>query len=97
MCSNCVQYLNIFETSLNKNEAGWLVGDTPTVADLRVYQLQLWVTSGILDGVPSDILDKDFPALASHKAKVEAIPEVVAWRAKYGMMYKETFEFVPEG
>ena len=83
-----------FEKILEANKTGWFVGDKPTIADLRVYQLELWITSGILDGIPADMIN-NYPLLAAHKAKVEAVPQVVAWKAKYGPKYSN-FDYDPK-
>jgi glutathione S-transferase len=86
--------LNVLEKLLEANKTGWFVGDKVTIADLRSHQVISWFKMGILDGIPTAILDV-YPLLCANHDKVEALPQVVAWRAKHGKSY-ETFDFVPE-
>jgi glutathione S-transferase len=86
-------YLDILEKLLKENGTGWFVGDKPTIADMRALQMENWITAGILDGVPADLL-KNYPLLAAHEARVLAIPQVAAWRAKHGTKYTGSFDFV---
>ncbi len=86
--------MNVLEKLLEANKTGWFVGDKVTVADLRTHQLVGWLKGGILDGVPPTCVDA-YPMLAANWDKIEALPKVVAWRAKYGKQY-ENFEFIPE-
>jgi glutathione S-transferase len=90
-----LQYLNILEKQLEtNNKKGWLVGDKPSIADLRAHAILKWLSAGILDGIPTDLLDKT-PLLKALVDKVEAIPQVVAFRAKYGAPPYKDFDFVP--
>lgn len=45
---------------------GFIVGDSLTVADLKLYWIIDWLTSGMLDGIPTSLL--------------EGFDNVVAWR-----------------
>ena len=89
-----LQYLNILEKQLEANKMGWLVGDKPSIADLRAHSALKWLSGGILDGIPTDILDKT-PLLKALVDKVEVIPQVVAFRAKYGASPYKDFDFIP--
>jgi glutathione S-transferase len=42
---------------LDNGYTGYLVGDELTVADLRLYWLIDWLTMGILDGIPTSLID----------------------------------------
>jgi glutathione S-transferase len=88
------QYMSVLEKLLEANKTGWFVGDKVTVADLRSHQLVGWLKGGSLDGIPPTCVDA-YPMLVANWDKIEALPKVVAWRAKYGKPY-ETFEFIPE-
>ncbi len=50
-----------------------------TVADLKVFPMTRWLTSGALDHVPTDIVDSVAPNLAAHCARIEAEPVVAAY------------------
>jgi glutathione S-transferase len=82
------------EKLLEANKTGWFVGDKLTIADLRAQHLVAWLQGGILDGIPTTCMEA-YPMLGAVYVKVEALPQIVAWRAKYGKKY-ETFDYVPE-
>lgn len=87
-------HLSYFENALKKNEAsGWLVGDTITIADIQVYRIGNWLQSGMLDGIPKEILN-DYPKVKEHYHRIEALPKVAAWRSKYTAPYG-SFDFEP--
>jgi len=87
------QFLSVLEKHLNGNKSGWFVGDSPTIADLRVHQFTSWMLAGLLDGVPADCMDA-YPLLKAQHDKIEALPAVAAFRAKYGKQYS-TFDYTP--
>jgi glutathione S-transferase len=87
-------FLSHFEKLLEENGTGWLVGKKVTVADLQLQRVTSWVKSGMLDGIPKDLVD-GYPLVKAHDERIEALPEVVAWRAKYPTPYTD-FEFQPE-
>lgn len=61
------EWMNYLERLLiNNGSTGFVVGDTLTVADLKLYWIIDWLTSGLLDGIPTDLID-------SHD-------NIVAWR-----------------
>lgn len=67
---------------LSNTESNYLVGEQLTIADLALCRLIAWFTSGILDGVPKDVI-KPYPSLVAHFELVEAHPKVVEWMQKY--------------
>jgi glutathione S-transferase len=52
---------------VNNGNTGFLVGKELTVADLKLYWIIDWLTSGILDGIPTSLFDR--------------YTNIVAWRA----------------
>lgn len=87
-------FLSYFEKMLKTNDTGWLVGDKVTLADVQLTRVQSWVSSGILDGIPKDLLN-GYPLVKAHFKRIEALPAVVAWRTQYPTPYND-FEFDPE-
>jgi glutathione S-transferase len=79
---------------LEDNKTGWLVGESVTIADLRAHQFVAWMLGGTLDGVPVESMDA-YPKLKALYGKVEALPRIAAFRAKYGAKYSSTFDYVP--
>ncbi len=50
-----------------------------TVADLKVFLWVRYLRSGMLDYVPTDIVDNTSPNLVSHFARINEHPAIVAW------------------
>ena len=63
------------------------VGDSLTVADLAVWRLIGWLSSGTIDGIPGDYITKNFPFLAALIASVDKNEGVKSWKAKYPEFY----------
>jgi glutathione S-transferase len=87
------KFLGFIEKSLEKSEAGWLVGSSPTVADIKLYTDLTWYFGGVLDGIPTDLLDS-YPACKALMGKVEAIDGVKKWMDHYSKPYS-SFDFSP--
>ncbi len=65
----------------------WIVGPKVTIADVAIWRLLGWLTSGILDGLPTDLL-KGFPNIRRVCLSVDAHPKVREWVAvKYPENY----------
>ena len=55
-----------------------------TIADIAMWRLLGWLTSGIIDGIPTSIID-DFPKLKNVHHQVHINPKVQEWMLKtYG-------------
>ena len=70
------QYLE----NLNKqNEQSiYFVGKDLTIADLAIWRLLGWLTSGLLDGVPTKILEI-YPNLIKLRKEIYKNPKVIKW------------------
>ena len=86
-------FLGHIEKKLEESQSGWIVGDTITIADLRLFCDLSWFTSGIVDDVPTTMLD-DYPACAALLKKVKASEDVKKWTDKYSKPYGN-FDYVP--
>ena len=68
----------------NNKKSPWFVGGKLTIADLAVWRLLGWLSSGKLDGVPTDIL-QPYNNLINMRKKVYQHPKVQEWMLiKYG-------------
>ena len=65
----------------NKKKTPWFVSDNITIADLAVWRLLGWLSSGLLDGVPTNILDP-YKKLISLRKAVYQHPKVNEWMLK---------------
>ena len=65
----------------------WIVGPKITIADIAIWRLLGWLSSGILDGIPTHIL-KGFPNIRRVCLAVDTHPKVREWVA---MKYPENY------
>ena len=69
---------------IENNESDWFVGNSMTIADLAIWRLLGWLTSGLLDGVPKSVLDP-YKNLIELKNKISQHPKIKEWMlTKYG-------------
>jgi prostaglandin-H2 D-isomerase / glutathione transferase len=72
-------WLGFLERLLNKSDSHFFVGSALTMADLAVWRGMGWLTGGIIDGIPSTLLN-DFPQLQTHFDTVESHAVVTNWK-----------------
>merc|ERR1711981_663474 len=57
-------YFSALEKIMQTNgSTGFYVGSSMTIADIAMWRLLGWFKSGILDGIPKDILDEKYPLM----------------------------------
>jgi prostaglandin-H2 D-isomerase / glutathione transferase len=59
---------------ISNGSTGFIVGNALTVADLKLYWIVDWLTSGILDGIPTELFDA-CPNLTAWRKNVTAVRE----------------------
>jgi glutathione S-transferase len=52
-----------------------------TVADLKVFILTRWLSRGVLDHIPKDLVSSVAPELIEHEQRIAQDPRVIAWYA----------------
>ena len=57
------------------------VGSSLSIADLLIYQFVSWISMGILDGIPKEVVEP-YPKMSACVASVKGHPSVVAWYAR---------------
>jgi len=73
-------YLGGLERELTANGGKFFAGKALSVADLKVYGLLRWISSGTLDGIPASVI----PAkLVAFRDSISAHPKVAAWHAAH--------------
>jgi len=86
--------LGFIEKKLLLNtSSGWLVGKSMSIADLALYCDLDWVKSGILDGIPTNVLDS-YPACLKLIENVTNHDDVKKWKEMYPKPYA-TFDYEP--
>ena len=74
-------YLRGLNELLVRGGGEYFADNQLTVADLKVFVQTRWLTSGSLDHIPTDIVQRLAPALADHQDRVESDPRVAAYYA----------------
>ena len=78
------KYFKALDKILKDNgSTGFFVGKTMTIADIAMWRLLGWFKGGILDGLPTDLIDK-YPLLSKFWIDMDANPDIRAYmEAKY--------------
>ena len=77
------RWFRYLENLLSEDESAWFV-EKMSIADVAIWRLLGWLTSGIIDGIPTSIID-DFPKLKNIHHQVHTHPKVQEWMLKtYG-------------
>ena len=77
------RWLRFLEKLIKDNgNTGFFVGDSITIADLAAWRLCGWISGGIIDGIPKDILAL-FPHILTHQIKINNLPKVVEWEKRF--------------
>merc|ERR1712232_1530557 len=88
-------FLNAIETKLKESESGWVAGGSNvTIADLSLYVTLIWIKTGILDGIPTNVID-EYPACLALMEKVTTVEGIKKWKEEYTIPYKSSFDFQP--
>jgi len=66
---------------------GHIVGESVTVADLAIWRLIGWLSSGVIDGIPKDYISNTFPQITALCAKVDCHPKVQEWKHLHSKFY----------
>ena len=77
------RWFRYLENLLSEDDSRWFV-EKMTIADIAMWRLLGWLTSGIIDGIPTSIVD-EFPKLKNIHHQVHTHPKVQEWMLKtYG-------------
>ena len=77
------RWFRYLEDLLSEDDSTWFV-EKMTIADIAMWRLLGWLISGIIDGIPTSIID-DFPKLKNIHHQVHTHPKVQEWMLKtYG-------------
>jgi glutathione S-transferase len=79
------RYLKAFAQRLAERGGEWFADGRFTIADLKVTDVVRFVSSGRLDHIPPDIVERVAPTLVKHRERVLAEPRVRAYYARFGL------------
>ena len=72
--------LKMLERSIAEN-SDWIVESDISIADIAIWRLMGWLSSGTIDGIPTDLL-KEFPKIRRVCLAVDAHQKVQEWIEK---------------
>merc|ERR1712088_950964 len=69
------KYLTALEKMMTENgSTGFYVGSKMTIADIAMWRMWGWIAGGILDGIPTTLLDA-YPQVKKNTEAIGAVPE----------------------
>ncbi len=71
---------SMLERAINHN-SNWLVGNAITIADIAIWRLMGWLSSGNLDGIPENFL-KNYPRITNICLSVDSNTKIQEWVEK---------------
>ena len=78
------RWFRYLENILSESTSDWFVENKMTIADIAMWRLLGWLISGIIDGIPTTIVD-NHPKLKNIHTNVHQHPKVQEWMLKtYG-------------
>ena len=81
-------YLAGLQQRLEANGGEYFADHRMTVADIKVFLVLRWLTSGMLDHIPTDIPEKVAPGLLEHHDRVANHPGIKAYYQQRGVAGK---------
>ena len=75
------KYFGYLENILADNKSHWFVGDKMSIADIAIWRLMGWITSGVVDDIPKDVLNP-FNNLNKLYNEVKKDQKVTEWILK---------------
>ena len=76
-----VRKISFLEALLVSGKKDWFVGKDISIADIAIWRLMGWLTSGMIDYLPTNLI-APFPNLKKVCSNVEKHPKVIEWIKK---------------
>ena len=81
LAGRLVKFMRGLESRLKEGGAHFYANKTLTVADLKSADLVQWLSSGILDHIPKDVVSENAPTVFQHAERVKNDPRIKAYYA----------------
>jgi len=84
-------FLSGLETLLQQDGSSpvpHVAGNSLSVADLAIWRAVGWLSSGVLDGIPTTYVQKCYPHLWALHSAVDQMPKVAEWKAQHPHQYR---------
>ena len=75
------RYFGYLDNLLLENNSQWFVGNTMTIADIAIWRILGWLTSGVIDDIPINLTDK-FDNLNNLYSLVNNDTKIKEWVSK---------------
>ena len=75
------RYFSYLEDLLSNNKSQWFVGNKMSIADIAIWRISGWLTSGIIDDIPKNLIDK-FDNLKNLYSLVNNDKKIKEWVSK---------------
>ena len=73
-----IKKISFLEELLETGTRDWFVSKDITIADIAIWRLVGWMTSGMIDYLPTDLIEP-FPNLKKNFLNVERHPKIIKW------------------
>tara|TARA_Y100001936_G_scaffold246191_1_gene289631 strand:- start:434 stop:1105 length:672 start_codon:yes stop_codon:yes gene_type:complete len=80
-CGLLIKKISYLEELLEKENETWFVSKKITIADIAIWRLLGWLTSGMIDYIPTTLIEP-FPYLKRNFLNVKTHPKVAEWTKK---------------
>jgi len=78
MCSGVLgRKLRILDKNI-ADDSDWVLGQSMGLPDIAIWRLMGWLTSGMLDGIPTNLL-KGYPKISRVCSAVDVHPKIQEW------------------
>ena len=78
MCSGILgRKLQIVDKNISDN-SDWILGQSMGLADIAIWRLMGWLSSGMLDGIPTNLLTS-YPKISRVCSAVDVHPKIQEW------------------
>lgn len=78
------RYLRWMEHQLESHGGEYFADDRLTIADLKALVVMRWLGSGMLDHIPTDLIDTAAPKIRAYMGRIGNIPSISEYYEKRG-------------
>lgn len=77
------EWIPIWATCVERliGEGPFIAGAKPSVADIKLFMVDRWLSGGVIDDIPTDVLNP-YPRIKAQAKAFAALPTVNTWLAK---------------
>lgn len=76
------RYLRWLENQLENHGGEYFADNRLTIADLKGFVVLRWLSGGVLDHIPRDLVESEAPELVEYMNRIAALPAIAQYYAK---------------